>query len=417
MSKINKIKVGNNSYDIQDLSIGELNNLETDDKSNLVNAINEVLNNSKDYIKEIPKEYITEEELNGKGYSTFSGNYNDLDNKPTIPTVPTNVGAFNNDVGYLKEDELKTITGELDGLSTEDKSNLVNAINEVFGSIGTGGGSTGGAGITELSVNTDLRTMPCGIYKIADNSTGITLTIADSGTMKSPNATGGTFILWSKSYINRVFYPTYFAISLSSTASFHIYAIPVIGGVAENWYPLDTRYIDFTNQEQTISSKKTYTTLPESSVTPTTDNQLVNKKYVDALIASAGGGSGGSASIFTEIDSNKYALSNYSSGKLNKRESGLYINNTGSKSLITIGSATSSSASASLYCPDGGIILWVKGLNTAIFFTYQLVDASTVEKGGIYILSMTGSTAIKSEFVNKKYVDDAIAALRTELGS
>ena len=156
MSKINKIKVGNNSYDIQDLSIGELNNLETDDKSNLVNAINEVLNNSKDYIKEIPKEYITEEELNGKGYSTFSGNYNDLDNKPTIPTVPTNVGAFNNDVGYLKEDELKTITGELDGLSTEDKSNLVNAINEVFGSIGTGGGSTGGAGITELSVNTDL---------------------------------------------------------------------------------------------------------------------------------------------------------------------------------------------------------------------------------------------------------------------
>ena len=31
----------------------------------------------------------------------FSGNYNDLTNKPTIPTIPTNVSAFTNDAGYL----------------------------------------------------------------------------------------------------------------------------------------------------------------------------------------------------------------------------------------------------------------------------------------------------------------------------
>ena len=31
----------------------------------------------------------------------FSGNYNDLTNKPTIPIVPANVSAFNNDAGYL----------------------------------------------------------------------------------------------------------------------------------------------------------------------------------------------------------------------------------------------------------------------------------------------------------------------------
>lgn len=30
-----------------------------------------------------------------------SGSYNDLSNKPTIPTVPANVSAFNNDAGYL----------------------------------------------------------------------------------------------------------------------------------------------------------------------------------------------------------------------------------------------------------------------------------------------------------------------------
>lgn len=31
----------------------------------------------------------------------FSGDYNDLTNKPTIPTVPTNVSVFTNDAGYL----------------------------------------------------------------------------------------------------------------------------------------------------------------------------------------------------------------------------------------------------------------------------------------------------------------------------
>lgn len=35
----------------------------------------------------------------GKGL--FSGNYNDLTGKPTIPTVPANVSAFNNDSNYL----------------------------------------------------------------------------------------------------------------------------------------------------------------------------------------------------------------------------------------------------------------------------------------------------------------------------
>ena len=35
--------------------------------------------------------------------SDFSGSYNDLSDKPTIPTVPTQVSAFNNDAGYLTQ--------------------------------------------------------------------------------------------------------------------------------------------------------------------------------------------------------------------------------------------------------------------------------------------------------------------------
>lgn len=123
------------------------------DKTDIPSKLSE-LENDKNYISSIPSEYITETELNNKKYLTsvpseyktktendslyqpkgnyltsytesdptvpshvksikesditkwnnkseFSGNYNDLTNKPTIPTVPTNISAFNNDKGYL----------------------------------------------------------------------------------------------------------------------------------------------------------------------------------------------------------------------------------------------------------------------------------------------------------------------------
>lgn len=50
--------------------------------------------------------------------------------------------------------------------------------------------------------------------------------------------------------------------------------------------------------DSTVSGKKTFTTLPESSVVPTSDNQLVNKKYVDD---NAGGGVSYTAGTNIEI--------------------------------------------------------------------------------------------------------------------
>ena len=38
----------------------------------------------------------------------FSGDYNDLSNKPTIPTVPNNLSAFTNDVGFITSDSIPT---------------------------------------------------------------------------------------------------------------------------------------------------------------------------------------------------------------------------------------------------------------------------------------------------------------------
>ena len=43
----------------------------------------------------------------------FSGDYNDLTNKPTIPTVPTNVSEFANDAGYITATSVPTNVSEL----------------------------------------------------------------------------------------------------------------------------------------------------------------------------------------------------------------------------------------------------------------------------------------------------------------
>ena len=45
--------------------------------------------------------------------------------------------------------------------------------------------------------------------------------------------------------------------------------------------PVDLSNYVTLNTEQTISGEKTFSTLPESSVTPTSANQLINKNYVD----------------------------------------------------------------------------------------------------------------------------------------
>ena len=101
-------------------------------------------------------DYVTETELSNKGYltsytetdptvpshvknitssditnwnnkSNFSGSYNDLTNKPTIPTVPTNISAFNNDKGYLTSVPSEYVT------ETELSSTLNNKVDKVSG--------------------------------------------------------------------------------------------------------------------------------------------------------------------------------------------------------------------------------------------------------------------------------------------
>lgn len=56
--------------------------------------------------------------------SDFSGDYNDLTNKPTIPTVPTNVSDFTNDAGYITNAD---ITGKADTTAVTQVNDVLTA--------------------------------------------------------------------------------------------------------------------------------------------------------------------------------------------------------------------------------------------------------------------------------------------------
>ena len=51
--------------------------------------------------------------------NSFSGDYNDLTNTPTIPTVPANVSAFTNDAGYITMDSVPAIPTNVSAFSND----------------------------------------------------------------------------------------------------------------------------------------------------------------------------------------------------------------------------------------------------------------------------------------------------------
>lgn len=78
---------------------------------------------------------ITNEDIsNWNNKSEFSGSYNDLTNKPAIPSVPTNVSSFTNDAGYLTELPSEYVTetelnDAISGLGTGNvSSDIINSI-------------------------------------------------------------------------------------------------------------------------------------------------------------------------------------------------------------------------------------------------------------------------------------------------
>ena len=60
-------------------------------------------------MREVPVEEASINLHDSLATVAFTGNYSDLNGTPTIPTVPTNVGAFQNDAGYITAQDLPTV--------------------------------------------------------------------------------------------------------------------------------------------------------------------------------------------------------------------------------------------------------------------------------------------------------------------
>ena len=92
--------------------------------------------NSRGYLTNVPEEYITEQELNDRGYLTQHQDISNLATKTElngkqdkgdyalktdIPVVPTKVSAFENDAGYALKSNSEEITFTLEDGSTITK--------------------------------------------------------------------------------------------------------------------------------------------------------------------------------------------------------------------------------------------------------------------------------------------------------
>ena len=96
LSEVLNFFVDFNKYLVNDLGMGKYSN------SFILCFKGKVfLIDSELFITEVPSEYVTESEMNAKGYLTSHQDISHLALKTDIPTVPTNVGAFANDKGYL----------------------------------------------------------------------------------------------------------------------------------------------------------------------------------------------------------------------------------------------------------------------------------------------------------------------------
>ena len=185
-------------------------------------------------------------------------------------------------------DDVIAITGELDNLDTTDKSNLVNAINEVA--------SSSSDAITFVDTSPFyLSGHKKGIYYLTAQPTNVYYDDTYNAAHSISPFDGLLYLL--KDVDDTIQDKETFGVYLSYVSGWEEVRLLIrdtSGSFANVGYrtnsTLNSVHIATADTNQTISGLKTFSTLPETSIAPTTNNQLANKKYVDDAVAGAGGG-------------------------------------------------------------------------------------------------------------------------------
>lgn len=153
------------------------------------------LTNDSGFLNAIPAEYVTETELttalapkaNSADLATVatSGAYADLTGKPTIPTVPTNVSAFNNDAGYLTSIPAEYVTETEMQTALASKADTADVPTKTSDLTNDSGYITSaGAPVQSVNGQTGAVTVPDTTYTFSISSNVITIT-PSSGTAQT----------------------------------------------------------------------------------------------------------------------------------------------------------------------------------------------------------------------------------------
>lgn len=174
------------------------------------------LDNDSGFLSSIPAEYVTDTELSTAlsdkvdygdlATVAFSGSYNDLLNKPTIPTVPTNVSAFNNDAGYITSAPVSSVNSKTGAvtLTASDVGALPSNTTFVSSVNGSSGAVTINvptktsdldndsgfitSAVTSFNGNTGAVTYTAPVSSVNGQTGAVTLTASDVGALPSSTA-------------------------------------------------------------------------------------------------------------------------------------------------------------------------------------------------------------------------------------
>ena len=142
--------------------------------------------------------------------------------------------------------------------------------------------------ISEIIEDTDMTIKDSGIYRVLA-SDQVSLRIGATSNTIAKYYQPGDYLFWNKedSYLITL-NKTYSSAYNMLCPTIGSYFVKKSGDNYQGYYrDVVINNISTINESQTISGTKTFSTLPESSVIPTTDNQLTNKKYVDDAITAA----------------------------------------------------------------------------------------------------------------------------------
>ena len=302
-----------------DKILGNLDDLQTNNKNSLVSAINEILVGSGSgaginiqIVDELPTDNISLTTIYFKHMATGKL-HNVYEEWMYINDAWELIGTTEMDLsGYATT----AMVGDLSTLKTTDKDSVVDAVNELVDTTGSLSGS-----INSLSEYHDME-----VIKLSGIGPGNSILKADYqkfadalNRMLKFGRPCPIYLDGDLNYYKGIYVCTTNFKAGSSFAMFGM--LPVRNSSSHgdmcgcsmtihlSWSDnneictvtgintslgsiIDLKDAVTKSNSQTITGTKTFNTLPKSSVVPTDDTHLVNKKYVDDTVAAAGGGSG-----------------------------------------------------------------------------------------------------------------------------